>query len=208
VLPINDEPPQLGGGLRDELRCEEGGRVQVTVDYLSATDQDSDDSRLTYMLARSPGRGELQRAGMMTDNFSQQELLQGHIYYVHSGAEIGPEPKFDTVTLIISDGEAGVTDNCCHGDAPLPPVPLHGTLPVYDLNITILPVNNKVPQVTLGKMIMNRRVSPASWFHLVLVQIAVLLQRKESLSSSYDTNNDTWPTFQRTLNDPHYPKVI
>lgn len=82
---MNDEPPQLGGGLRGELRCEEGGRVQVTVDYLSATDRDSDDSRLTYMLARSPARGELQRAGLTVDKFSQQDLLQGHIYYVHTG---------------------------------------------------------------------------------------------------------------------------
>ncbi|XP_070816237.1 FRAS1-related extracellular matrix protein 1b [Chaetodon trifascialis] len=151
VLPMNDEPPQLGGGLRGELSCEEGGRVQVTVDYLSATDQDSDDSRLTYMLARSPARGELQRAGLAVDKFSQQDLLQGHIYYVHTGGEIGPEAAFDTVTLIISDGEAGGTEGCCHGDAPPPPVPLHGTLPVYDLNITILPVNNKVPAVTLGE---------------------------------------------------------
>ncbi|XP_053178655.1 FRAS1-related extracellular matrix protein 1b [Scomber japonicus] len=150
VLPMNDEPPQLGGGLRGELSCQEGGQVQVTVDYLSATDRDSDDSRLTYMLARSPGRGELQRAGLPVDKFSQQDLLQGHIYYVHTGGEIGPEPVFDTVTLIISDGEAGLTDSCCHGDAPPPPVPLHGTLPVYDLNITVLPVNNKVPAVTLG----------------------------------------------------------
>ncbi|XP_049444192.1 FRAS1-related extracellular matrix protein 1b [Epinephelus fuscoguttatus] len=150
VLPMNDEPPQLGGGLRGELSCEEGGRVQVTVDYLSATDRDSDDSRLTYMLARSPGRGELQRAGLTVDKFSQQDLLQGHIYYVHTGGEIGAVPVFDTVTLIISDGEAGGTDGCCHGDAPPPPVPLHGTLPVYDLNITVLPVNNKVPAVTLG----------------------------------------------------------
>lgn len=85
VLPMNDEPPQLGGGLRAELNCVEGGRVQVTVDYLSATDRDSDDSRLTYMLARSPGRGELQRAGLSVDKFSQQDLLQGHIYYVHTG---------------------------------------------------------------------------------------------------------------------------
>nr|XP_046247058.1 FRAS1-related extracellular matrix protein 1b isoform X2 [Scatophagus argus] len=151
VLPMNDEPPQLGGGLQGELSCEEGGRVQVTVDYLSATDRDSDDSRLTYMLARSPGRGELQRVGLTVDKFSQQDLLQGHIYYVHTGGEIGPEPTFDTITLIISDGEAGVTDGCCHGDALPPPVPLHGTLPVYDLNITILPVNNKVPAVTLGE---------------------------------------------------------
>uniref|UniRef100_A0A4W6CZ86 Fras1 related extracellular matrix 1b n=1 Tax=Lates calcarifer TaxID=8187 RepID=A0A4W6CZ86_LATCA len=154
ILPMNDEPPQLGGGLRGELICEEGGRVQVTVDYLSATDRDSDDSRLTYMLARSPGRGELQRAGLTVDKFSQQDLLQGHIYYVHTGEEVGPEPVSDTVTLIISDGEAGGTDSCCHGDAPPPPVPLHGTLPVYDLNITVLPVNNKVPIVSLGKSLM------------------------------------------------------
>lgn len=177
---MNDEPPQLGGGLRGELSCAEGGRVQVTVDYLSATDRDSDDSRLTYMLARSPARGELQRAGLSVDKFSQQDLLQGHVYYVHTGerhhgrrrcvhgpcekfdnsisfvflclgGEIGPEPVFDTVTLIISDGEAGGTEGCCHGDAPPPPVPLHGTLPVYDLNITVLPVNNKVPAIILGK---------------------------------------------------------
>uniref|UniRef100_A0A3B3UH26 Fras1 related extracellular matrix 1b n=1 Tax=Poecilia latipinna TaxID=48699 RepID=A0A3B3UH26_9TELE len=146
VRPMNDEPPQLGGGLQTSLSCEEGGRVQMTVDFLSATDRDSDDSRLAYMLARSPGRGELQRAGVKTDKFSQQDLLQGRVYYVHS---IGPGPVFDTVTLIISDGEAGVMDDCCHGDAPPPPVPLHGTLPVFDLNITVLPVNNKVPEVTL-----------------------------------------------------------
>ncbi|XP_024865417.1 FRAS1-related extracellular matrix protein 1b isoform X2 [Kryptolebias marmoratus] len=149
VLLVNDEPPRLGGGLRAQLSCDEGGRVQVTVDYLSATDRDSDDSRLTYMLARSPGRGELQRSGLMVDKFSQQDLLQGHVYYIHSGAEIGPNPVVDTVTFIISDGEAGGTDSCCHGDAP--PVPLHGTLPVYDLNVTILPVNNQVPSVTLGE---------------------------------------------------------
>lgn len=70
------------------------------------------------------------------------------------GGEVGPEPVSDTVTLIISDGEAGGTDSCCHGDAPPPPVPLHGTLPVYDLNITVLPVNNKVPIVSLGKSLM------------------------------------------------------
>lgn len=85
VLPVNDEPPQLGGGLRAQLSCEEGGRVQLTVDYLSATDRDSNDSRLTYMLARSPSRGELQRSGLTTDKFSQQDLLQGLVYYVHSG---------------------------------------------------------------------------------------------------------------------------
>ncbi|RVE74139.1 hypothetical protein OJAV_G00038340 [Oryzias javanicus] len=151
VQPINDEPPQLGRGLHRELTCKEGGRIQLTVDYLSATDRDSDDIRLTYMLARTPNRGELQRDGLSVDKFSQQDLLQGHIYYLHSGGEIGPDPVTDIVTLIISDGEAGMKDGCCHGDPPPPPVPLHGTLPVYDLNITIVPVNNKVPIITLGE---------------------------------------------------------
>ncbi|XP_047442063.1 FRAS1-related extracellular matrix protein 1b [Mugil cephalus] len=154
VLPMNDEPPQLGPGLRGELSCEEGGRVQVTVDYLSATDRDSDDSGLTYMLARRPGRGDLQRAGLVVDKFSQLDLLQGHVYYVHTGGEIGPEPVLDTVTLIVSDGEVGAEDGCCHGDAPPPPVPLHGTLPVYDLNVTVLPVNNRVPSIRLGESVL------------------------------------------------------
>lgn len=66
------------------------------------------------------------------------------------GGEIGPDPISDTVTLIVSDGEVG-TDSCCQEDAVPPPVPLHGTLPVYDLNVTVIPVNNQAPSITLGK---------------------------------------------------------
>uniref|UniRef100_A0A4W5RFZ9 Fras1 related extracellular matrix 1b n=1 Tax=Hucho hucho TaxID=62062 RepID=A0A4W5RFZ9_9TELE len=152
ILPVNDEPPQLGPGLRGGLTCEEGGRVQVTAEYLFATDADSDDARLIYMLARTPARGELQRGGVSVDKFSQQDVLQGLIYYTHTGGEIGASPVSDSVTLIVSDGEAGGMDSCCHGDALPPPVPLHGTLPVYDLNVTVLPVNNKAPVITMGDM--------------------------------------------------------
>lgn len=161
VLQINDEPPQLGPELRRGLSCEEGGQVQVTLEYLSASDVDSDDSRLTYMLARKPFKGELQKLGLIIDKFSQRDLLQGHIYYLHKGGEIGPNPVFDSVTLIVSDGEAGATDSCCHGDAPPPPVPLHGTLPVYDLNVTILPVNNKAPSITTGDVFVVEEGSSA-----------------------------------------------
>ncbi|KAI1891906.1 hypothetical protein AGOR_G00148540 [Albula goreensis] len=150
ILPVNDEPPMLGAGLRKELTCEEGGRVQVTAEYLFATDADSDDARLTYMLARTPTQGELQRGQTTVDKFSQQDVLQGLIFYLHTGGEIGPNPVLDTVTLIVSDGEAGTLDSCCQGDAP--PVPLHGSLPVYDLNITVLPVNNQPPSISIGEV--------------------------------------------------------
>ncbi|XP_026054147.1 FRAS1-related extracellular matrix protein 1-like [Carassius auratus] len=152
ILPVNDEPPQLGSDLRAELSCKEGGQVQITVEYLSATDVDSEDTRLTYMLARTPARGVLQRNGVTVDKFSQLDVLNGLIFYLHTGGEIGPDPVLDTVTLIVSDGEAGTIDGCCQEDALPPPVPLHGTLPVYDLNITVLPVNNQVPTITLGTM--------------------------------------------------------
>ncbi|KAM9797536.1 FRAS1-related extracellular matrix protein 1b isoform 3-T5 [Syngnathus typhle] len=148
VVPVNDVPPQLNAGLRGELRCPEGGRVQLTADYVAATDHDSEDAELIFMLARKPTRGELHSAGLPVDKFTQMDLLQGHVFYVHTGGEIGPASTSDTVTLIISDGNEGGTDGCCHRDAP--PIPLHGTLPVYDLNITLLPVNNKVPSVVLG----------------------------------------------------------
>uniref|UniRef100_A0A671T053 FRAS1-related extracellular matrix protein 1-like n=1 Tax=Sinocyclocheilus anshuiensis TaxID=1608454 RepID=A0A671T053_9TELE len=152
ILPVNDEPPQLGYDLRAELSCKEGGQVHITVEYLSATDVDSEDTRLTYMLARTPARGVLQRNGVTVDKFSQLDMLNGLIFYLHTGGEIGPDPVSDTVTLIVSDGEAGTIDDCCQEDALPPPVPLHGTLPVCDLNITVMPVNNQVPTITLGNM--------------------------------------------------------
>lgn len=101
VLPMNDEPPQLGGGLRGELSVEEGGRVQVTVEYLSATDRDSDDSRLTYILARSPGEGQLQRGGQVVDRFSQQDLLQGLVFYVHTGEPAEPPQTLNQNRILI-----------------------------------------------------------------------------------------------------------
>lgn len=70
--------------------------------------------------------------------------------FLCQGGEIGPDPILDTVTLIVSDGEAG-TAGCCQEDAVPPPVPLHGTLPVYDLNVTVIPVNNQAPSIIIGK---------------------------------------------------------
>uniref|UniRef100_A0A4W4GI01 C-type lectin domain-containing protein n=1 Tax=Electrophorus electricus TaxID=8005 RepID=A0A4W4GI01_ELEEL len=155
VLPVNDEPPRLGSGLRTGLSCEEGGHVHITAEHLFATDADSDDTRLTYMLARTPGRGVLQRNRVTVDKFSQSDVLHGLMSYLHTGGEIGPHPVSDIITIIVSDGEGGTADGCCQEEALPPPAPLHGTLPVYDLNITILPVNNQPPSITTGKQLVK-----------------------------------------------------
>ncbi|XP_069498160.1 FRAS1-related extracellular matrix protein 1-like [Ambystoma mexicanum] len=152
ITPVNDEPPELHGKLKSGLECKEGGHVIITAEYLYATDADSDDTKLTYMIARAPVYGMLQRAGVMAEKFSQLDVSQGLISYIHTGGEIGHSACMDTVTLIVSDGEAGTVDSCCI-DGPLPPpVPLHANLPVYDLNITVQPVNNQHPVITIGEM--------------------------------------------------------
>ncbi|XP_078525857.1 FRAS1-related extracellular matrix protein 1-like [Lissotriton helveticus] len=161
ITPVNDEPPELHGKLKSGLECPEGGRVLITAEYLYATDADSDDAKLTYMIARAPVYGMVQKSGMMADKFSQLDVTQGLISYVHTGGEIGHSPCTDTVTLIVSDGEAGTVDSCCIDGPPPPPVPLHANLPVYDLNITVLPVNNQHPVITIGEMLIVEEGSSA-----------------------------------------------
>ncbi|XP_072853810.2 FRAS1-related extracellular matrix protein 1 isoform X2 [Pogona vitticeps] len=152
VIPVNDEPPELQAGLKSNLECLEGGRVFITTEYLYATDADSDDSRLIYMIARLPKHGVIKKDNLVVDRFSQYDLTQGSISYVHTGGEIGHKHIMDSVTFIISDGEAGRVDGCCADEILPPPVPLHLNLPVYDLNITVLPVNNQWPAIEMGEI--------------------------------------------------------
>uniref|UniRef100_A0ABM5G827 FRAS1-related extracellular matrix protein 1-like isoform X2 n=1 Tax=Pogona vitticeps TaxID=103695 RepID=A0ABM5G827_9SAUR len=152
VIPVNDEPPELQAGLKSNLECLEGGRVFITTEYLYATDADSDDSRLIYMIARLPKHGVIKKDNLVVDRFSQYDLTQGSISYVHTGGEIGHKHIMDSITFIISDGEAGRVDGCCADEILPPPVPLHLNLPVYDLNITVLPVNNQWPAIEMGEI--------------------------------------------------------
>ncbi|XP_067846389.1 FRAS1-related extracellular matrix protein 1b isoform X2 [Heptranchias perlo] len=163
IIPINDEPPELQPHLKSGLQCPEGEKVTITSEYLYATDIDSDDMKLTYMIARSPSYGVVQRNDVMVDKFSQLDIIHGLISYFHTGGEIGYSSCMDTVTLIVSDGEAGTADSCCY-DGPLPPpVPLHGSLPFYDLNITVMPVNNQPPTIKVGDTFTVDEASQASF---------------------------------------------
>ncbi|XP_073499840.1 FRAS1-related extracellular matrix protein 1-like isoform X2 [Phyllobates terribilis] len=150
ISPVNDEPPELRSDLKSALFCHEGGRIYVTTENLYATDSDSDDTRLTYMIARIPLYGMIQREGVTVDKFTQLDVIRGLISYRHTGGEIGASPRMDTVTLIVSDGESVTADTCCIEGPPPPPIPLHASLPVYDLNITLTPINNQLPVIIIG----------------------------------------------------------
>nr|XP_012625103.1 FRAS1-related extracellular matrix protein 1 isoform X3 [Microcebus murinus] len=150
VFPVNDEPPVLKADLIPIMHCLEGGEVVITSEYVFATDVDSDDLKLMFMIVRKPQHGVVRRAGVPVDQFSQADVISGAVTYKHTGGEIGLVPCFDTMTLVVSDGEAGPFVNGCCYNGPNPSVPLHESFPVYDLNITVQPVDNQPPSIAIG----------------------------------------------------------
>ncbi|XP_060055572.1 FRAS1-related extracellular matrix protein 1 isoform X2 [Erinaceus europaeus] len=152
VFPVNDELPVLKADLIPMMHCSEGDEVVISSEYIFATDVDSEDLKLTFMIVREPQHGVVRKAGVTVGQFSQRDVIAGTVTYTHTGGEIGLMPCFDTITLVVSDGEAGPSVNGCCYNGPLPSVPLHESFPVYDLNITIHPVDNQPPSIALGTM--------------------------------------------------------
>ncbi|XP_053763924.1 FRAS1-related extracellular matrix protein 1 isoform X4 [Panthera pardus] len=152
VFPVNDEPPLLKADLIPMMHCSEGEEVVITSEHISATDVDGDDSRLMFVIARAPQHGLVRKAGVAVDQFSQGDVISGAVTYKHTGGEIGLVPCYDTITLVVSDGEAGPYVNGCCYNGPHPSVPVHESFPVYDLNITVHPVDNQSPSIAIGTM--------------------------------------------------------
>uniref|UniRef100_A0A8C5DE64 FRAS1-related extracellular matrix protein 1-like n=1 Tax=Gouania willdenowi TaxID=441366 RepID=A0A8C5DE64_GOUWI len=138
VFPVNDEVPVLAAGLKPVLTCPEGQEVVISPDYVYATDADSEEDELVFLIARQPNHGTVLRHGLEVDRFVQGDVRAGIISYRHTGEEVGLSLSYDIVTLVISD------EDCC-GD-----VELRRNLPVYDLHITVVPVDNQTPEIATG----------------------------------------------------------
>lgn len=85
VTLINDEVPVLMPGLKPVLDCAEGQEVIITAEYIYATDADSDDNSLTYMIARQPYHGVVRKNAIVVDRFIQADIVAGSITYEHTG---------------------------------------------------------------------------------------------------------------------------
>ncbi|TRZ17332.1 hypothetical protein HGM15179_009781 [Zosterops borbonicus] len=151
VLPVNDELPVMQTGLVPMLHCLEGAEVVLSSEYIYATDVDSDDMELMFTLAHQPCHGVVRKAGIAVDRFSQADVTAGLVTYKHTSGEIGLTPSIEILTLIVSDGEAGLdVKDCCYDGPPSPSVSRDDPFPVYDLNITVLPVDNQPPSIATG----------------------------------------------------------
>eukprot|EP00062_Callorhinchus_milii_P013911 gi/632962602/ref/XP_007897409.1/ PREDICTED: FRAS1-related extracellular matrix protein 3 [Callorhinchus milii] len=103
IIPIDDETPRMT--INDGLEVEIGESKVINNRVLKATDLDSDDKTLTYIIRYGQSQGLLQRlsreGGVFENitvgmNFTQDEIDQGLIQYVHTGQEgVRDLVKFD-----------------------------------------------------------------------------------------------------------------
>ncbi|KAK3560411.1 hypothetical protein QTP86_008468 [Hemibagrus guttatus] len=107
VIPVDDETPRLA--INDGLEIEIGEIKEITNKILKATDLDTKDSTLTYIIRYGPNQGILQKRtpfGTLQNitigmNFTQNDIDENLIIYVHNGQEgIRDLIKFDVTDSI------------------------------------------------------------------------------------------------------------
>ncbi|XP_004680391.1 PREDICTED: FRAS1-related extracellular matrix protein 2 [Condylura cristata] len=109
VIPVDDETPRMA--INNGLEIEIGEAKVINNKILMATDLDSEDKSLVYIIRFGPGHGSLQRQNPVGTfenitlgmNFTQDEVDRNVIQYVHFGQEgIRDLIKFDVTDGINS----------------------------------------------------------------------------------------------------------
>ncbi|KAM5147251.1 FRAS1-related extracellular matrix protein 2 [Callospermophilus lateralis] len=112
ILPVDDETPRMT--INNGLEIEIGETKVINNKILMATDLDSEDKSLVYIIRYGPGHGVLQRRKLtgafenitLGMNFTQDEVDRNLIQYVHFGQEgIRDLIKFD-----VTDGINALID--------------------------------------------------------------------------------------------------
>lgn len=85
------------------INVEEAGSATITSKELQATDPDSDDLKLFFMVNSLPKRGELLVNGKVANNFSQEDIINQQVTYRHDMSEIGVNEVQDFFNLTLSD---------------------------------------------------------------------------------------------------------
>uniref|UniRef100_A0A8C6QSG7 FRAS1-related extracellular matrix protein 2 n=2 Tax=Nannospalax galili TaxID=1026970 RepID=A0A8C6QSG7_NANGA len=112
VIPVDDETPRMT--INNGLEIEIGETKVINNKILMATDLDSEDKSLVYIIRYGPGHGLLQRqtpTGVFENitlgmNFTQDEVDRNLIQYVH----IGQEGIRDLIKFDVTDGMNALID--------------------------------------------------------------------------------------------------
>lgn len=142
IKNVDDEKPALVGVKSDTLKVVlevlENSAVVLTSDSIKATDPDSDDMLLVFMLKRAPYEGVILKGTEQVTHFTQADIAAGRIAYRHTGGEVGMTGRDDYFELSLKD--------------PNKEVIIDGsTIGAVLVEVKILPQDNEPPIVTMGQ---------------------------------------------------------
>ncbi|GFT76574.1 extracellular matrix protein 3 [Trichonephila clavipes] len=106
IKNIDDEAPKLEiapGTLGVIIEVNEGDKSAVTNDLIKASDLDTDDQIITFIVDPLPEFGSIEVNGVIVDRFKQKDLQNGLVFYVHNKEEIGHNAQEDSFNLSLSD---------------------------------------------------------------------------------------------------------
>ncbi len=88
VNAVDDTAPVVATNTGTSV--DEGASVNITTAMLSATDSEADDADITFTVNSGPANGQLENSdntGVAITSFTQEELADGKISYVHDGSD-------------------------------------------------------------------------------------------------------------------------
>uniref|UniRef100_A0A8B9PCC2 FRAS1 related extracellular matrix 2 n=1 Tax=Apteryx owenii TaxID=8824 RepID=A0A8B9PCC2_APTOW len=100
LQPVDNQPPEI---TNTGFTVPEGGSHVLSPTELDASDTDTELAHLRFILTQAPQYGQLQLSGyslILGAAFGLDDIRQGRVVYVHSGAETNS----DTCSLDVSDG--------------------------------------------------------------------------------------------------------
>ncbi|MBB6462118.1 cadherin-like domain-containing protein [Flammeovirga kamogawensis] len=124
INPIDDDAPTIT--TNNGLALNEGASLNITSTELGADDSDSDNTTLIFTIIAAPSNGQIENSdnpGVSINSFTQQNISDGKIQYVHNGTNT----TSDTFTFRVTDGASNeingqtfnITINPVDDDAPV-----------------------------------------------------------------------------------------
>ncbi|KFM81378.1 Extracellular matrix protein 3, partial [Stegodyphus mimosarum] len=163
IRNIDDEAPKLDiapGTLGLQIEVDEGSKTPVTNELIKASDPDTEDDMITFIIDPLPLMGSIEVNGVIVDRFKQEDLQKGRVFYLHNGVEIGQKPLEDSFNLSISD----MSNDWIVGGNVVDRV--------Y-VSVLIQPVDNSPPNIELGNLfsVQEGNKSLITIFHLNVTDI-------------------------------------
>ncbi|XP_077427082.1 FRAS1-related extracellular matrix protein 3 [Vanacampus margaritifer] len=140
VDPVDDETPTImlpSGVVGASIDVLENGATEITSSVIKGRDEDTDDLMLMFIVEEPPRLGEILVNGAPAERFTQADIINGAVVYVHTSGEIGPVKVHDSFNLTLSD----LSEQWVVGGNKVQGVTVH---------VTILPVDSIPPIVSVG----------------------------------------------------------